>query len=498
MQHRHPWTAVGHWATYGLLALGVVVRVVVWWQDRSLFLDEANLARNICERDLWDFFSPLNHEQYAPPLFCFFQKSSTLLLGPHEQTLRLFPLLCGIASVFLFFYLAKRLVANPWARAAVLWIFAFSDLFLRYATEGKQYGCDLAVALGLTALALHGAERPFRPVWAALAGAVAVWLSMPSVFVLFGAGLFFVKKNYARGGWRTALPVVFAGLFWAVNFAVYYALLLRPTLETVPLVQYHTPWFFPLLPATTAEWKQAADLLLTFPYYTAGYTVAAKLAGSAGILTGLWLLLRQRADEALLLALPVLACVVASGVGQYSLIPRLLVWAFPLLLLVQGMGWTAWWTAGHPYLRVLWVALWIATAGLHQGVRYLAQPYQIEEIRPVLDAVAQDFRPDDVLYVHHEAWPAVAYYRDCHARRAQYFFGKNVVHGNWDERPTLERLTAANPGERPGRVWLVFSHIVSEATRASVQADLDVVREYAREVRVVQAVGAEGWLFEMR
>lgn len=490
------WTDAPHWAIPLLLVLGIAVRVAVWLQNRALFLDEANLARNFCERGLWDFFRPLDHEQYAPPLFCFFQKCSVALLGQHEYALRLFPLLCGIASVFLFHDIARRLISGKWALAATLWIFCFSDIFLRYATEGKQYGCDLAVTLALVALAMRYAERPFRPVWAAAIGAAALWFSMPAVFVLFGAGLFFLKKNYARGGPRAVLPVLLAGLFWLVNFVLYYVLLLRPSLETAPLVQYHAQWFFPLFPKTSADWSRAADLLTTFPYYTAGYTVLAKLAGSAGILTGLLLLLRHRRGGALVLVVPVLACMVASGFGQYSLIPRMLVWAFPLVLLVQGTGWQAWWAVGPRYLRVLWLVLWIATAGLHKGVIYLVQPFTVEEIRSVLDAIARDFQPDDVLYVHHEAWPAVAYYRECHARRAQYFLGNNVVHGSWDQTPDVEIISAA--GKRPRRVWLVFSHVVSDATRAFVQADLEVVRGYARQVRVVQKDGAEGWLFELR
>ncbi|MBK9335550.1 MAG: glycosyltransferase family 39 protein [Lewinellaceae bacterium] len=483
----------GTWAVRLLLALGVVVRIVVWLQNRSLFLDEANLARNFCERGFWDFFQPLDHEQYAPPLFCFFQKCSVALLGQHEYALRLFPLLCGIASVFLFHDIARRLIAGKWVAALVLWIFCFSDIFLRYATEGKQYGCDLAVALGLVALAIRFAERPFRPVWAAAIGAVALWLSMPAVFVLFGAGWFFLKKNYTAGGVRAALPVLLAGLFWLLNFALYYALLLHPTLETAPLVQYHTQWFFPLFPQNSADWGRAADLLATFPYYTAGYTVLANLAGSAGILTGLVLLFRRRTGVALLLVLPVLACLIASGFGQYSLLPRMLVWAFPLVLLVQGVGWQVWWAGGHRYLRVLWLVLWIATAGLQKGVQYLVRPFILEEIRPVLDAVARDFQPDDVLYVHHEAWPAVTYYRDCHTRRERYFLENDVVHGNWDQKPDVETISAA--GKKPRRVWLVFSHVVSDVTRASVQADLEVARGYARQVKSVEQVGACGYLF---
>ena len=475
--------------------LGVAVRVTVWFQNRSLFIDEANLARNFCERGLWDFFRPLDHDQFAPPLFCFFQKCSVLLLGQHEYALRLFPLLCGVASVFLFFYIAKQLIATPWVLSAVLWIFCFSDLFLRYATEGKQYGCDLAVVLALVALAMRFAEQLFRPVWAAGIGAVAIWLSMPSVFVLAGIGLFFLKQQYDTGGWRATIPVFLAGLFWLLNFAFYYWLLLQPSMAISALSQYHAQWFFPLVPRNTADWAKAADLLTTFPYYTAGYTVVANLTGIAGILTGLWFLLRSRYSTALLLVLPVLVCIVASGFGQYSLIPRMLTWAFPLVLLVQGLGWQDWWETGHKHLRLLWILLFIAVAGLHKGVQYLIRPYVLEEIRPVLETVAQDFRPGDVLYVHHEAWPAVAYYRECHTRREQYIFGKNVVHGNWDQQPDFQTISAG--GEKPKRVWLVFSHVVSEETRAAVRADLEVARKYARQLRAVEDVGAEGYLFEL-
>ncbi len=96
---------------------------------------------------------------------------------------------------------------------------------------------------------------------------------------------------------------------------------------------------------TTAEqWQQAGDLLRSFPYYTAGYTILAQLTGGLGILTGIgWLLLKKR-DTAWLLIVPVLAVILASGLGKYSLIPRMLVWAFPLALLLQGKGWDWCWS----------------------------------------------------------------------------------------------------------------------------------------------------------
>lgn len=484
------------WLIRPLLAFGVAVRIVVWFQNRSLFIDEANLARNFCERGLWDFFRPLDHEQFAPPLFCFFQKCSVALLGQHEHALRLFPLLCGVVSVFLFYDIARRLITRSWVLVAVLWIFCFSDLFLRYATEGKQYGCDLAVVLALVALAMRFTERAFRPVWAAGIGALAIWLSMPSVFVLAGIGLFFLKRKHTDGCRPAIIPALLAGMFWLLNFVCYYWLLLRPSMQVAPLVEYHAHWFFPLFPRNGADWNKAADLLATFPYYTAGYTVVAKLTGFAGIVTGLWFLLRSRFDTALLLVLPVVVCVVASGLGQYSLIPRMLTWAFPLVLLVQGTGWQVWWKKGHKHLRLLWILLFIAVAGLHKGVQYLIRPYVLEEIRPVMEIVAQDFRHGDVLYVHHEAWPAVVYYRECHTLHERYFLRGSVVRGHWGEHPTLEKVSTS--GKKTARVWLVFSHVVSEETRATVRADLAVAAGFANQTAAIKKTGAEGYLFVVR
>lgn len=482
------------WLPLLIVLAGAVLRVVVWGQNHALFIDEANLARNLCERDLFDFFRPLDHDQYAPPLFMLVQKSSVLLLGQQEYALRLFPLLCSLLALLLFYRIGGQLIENPWVLVATVWIFSFNDIFLRYAAEGKPYACDLAVALGLVALGLRNSGRQISFALAGLLGAVAIWLSMPSVFVLFGLGLYWFYQTSRAGGERRIL-IALAGTVsaWLLSFGAYYWFLLQPSMAVTPLVSYHQPWFFPLLPHSEAEWAQAGALLMTFPYYTAGFTVLAQLTGIAGILTGLLLLFRTRKELFLLIAAPVLVCVLASGFRQYSLIPRMLVWAFPLALLVQATGWQAWWGQGNRYLRILWVVLWGATAGLHTGWRYVAEPLVIEEVRSVLETIREDFRPDDILYVYHEAWPAVTYYRECHKAREQYAFGDRMIHGEWNEHPGLDKLQL-QPG-RPQRIWLVYSHIVSDESRNAMEADLNVIGAFARQERVVEMPGAWGYLY---
>src|ERR1700748_715444 len=91
-----------HWLVIAIIIVGVVLRLIYYFQNRCLFIDEANIARNIYERSLEGLAKPLNYEQYAPPLFLWIIKISTLLFGCSEFAFRLFPLLCGIASLFLF------------------------------------------------------------------------------------------------------------------------------------------------------------------------------------------------------------------------------------------------------------------------------------------------------------------------------------------------------------------------------------------------------------
>ncbi|MCB0530723.1 MAG: glycosyltransferase family 39 protein [Saprospiraceae bacterium] len=481
---------------YPVLLAAAVSRVLVWLQQRSLFIDEANLARNFCEKGPADFFQPLSHEQFAPPFFSLVQWINVQAFGHQELSLRLFPLLCGLLSIALFYRIARQLIDRDWVLLAVVWIFCFSDFFLRYATEGKQYSSDMAVSLGLVFLGLRTKGRFARTWWAMVLGAVVVWFSMPAVFVLFGLGMYAAHQAWAEKD-RTALrrlTAVFA--VWLLSFGLYYRVLLNQSLAVAPLINYHKPWFLPLFPTNAAEWRQWADLLSSFPYYTAGYTFVAKLAGGAGMLTGLVWLFRRKQKLAWLIAVPVLVCLLASGLEKYSLIPRMLVWAFPLALILQGLGWQQWWKAGRAwYFRAIFLLLFGLTAGLHRSWQYFALPFQIEEVRPVLDDVREAFQPGDVLVVNHEAWPAVVYYRDCHSQRAQYQFDGRVLHVDWNERPDLQKVSTL--GAKPRRVWLVFSHVVSEQARAAMQADVALTNEFATQKKVVERAGAFAYLLEM-
>ena len=90
------------------LAGGVVLRAWHYLDNRSLWQDEARLARNIADRSWLELLEPLRHQQAAPPGFLLLEKLSVSVLGVGEPALRLAPLLASCAALPAFRALARR------------------------------------------------------------------------------------------------------------------------------------------------------------------------------------------------------------------------------------------------------------------------------------------------------------------------------------------------------------------------------------------------------
>lgn len=477
-----------------LLIAGAAARTLAWWQNRSLTLDEANLARNICEKSFTEFFGRLDYDQYAPPLFCAFCKFFTQVFGNTEQSLRAFPLICGLISIWLFFYVAQKMISNDWILLITTWVFCFSETQIEYSSECKQYIVDVFVALAIIAFCLWQLKNTFRPAIAAILGVLAPWLSMPSVFILAGVGIVFMSDALKSKNRRLLIQTGAISAIWMLSFALYYFTILKKSVDTSSLNQYHQPWFFPLIPSTKSQMLQVINLLKAFPYFTSGYTVLSLFAGGLGIIIGLVSSARKKISAFLLLGVPVILCIIASGFQFYSLIPRLILWTFVLLMLIQGIGWQWIIDRVSAYVAAPIIVLLFVAVSVNKGWQVFNKPMQTEEVRSVLDTISFRFADDEELYVHQEAWPAFAFYHDCYFKQDNYQFGNRIIQGTWNSKPSKQIITIGNTQHT--RVWLVYSHVISQATRESMTSDLQVIGEYAHQVDSIKAVGAFAYLYE--
>jgi hypothetical protein len=204
------------------LAIGVAARLIRYLLRFPLWGDEAMLAMNFLDRDYASLMRPLDFHQVAPLLFLWIELTAIKLFGFHEWSLRLFPLLCSLASLFLFHRLASLLLRGT-ALVLAVGIFAVTYSGLRYAAETKPYGVDLMVSTLLLLLAVRWWRRPGDTRWLWTLAAIiplALGISFPAVFVAGGVSLtvatVLLRTRSRRGWWAWgALNVALAGSFLA-------------------------------------------------------------------------------------------------------------------------------------------------------------------------------------------------------------------------------------------------------------------------------------------
>jgi hypothetical protein len=207
--------------------LGCLFRIIRYGQNLPLWSDECFLAVNFIHRGFGQLLGPLDNGQIAPVLFLWIQRLAIDLLGFSEWSLRFFPLICGVASMVLFWHLARRVhESDPMALLLAVGIFAVSVHPIRHAAEAKPYASDLLIAVGLMIPAAEWLRAPRQVGWlVALAAVVPLGLgfSNPAIFVAAGVwvGLIFhVWEVRSRRTWLAASAVALAIIMGFVGFHV--------------------------------------------------------------------------------------------------------------------------------------------------------------------------------------------------------------------------------------------------------------------------------------
>ena len=106
------WNARVGRLVWGFVALGTIIRLVGYLLRFPLWVDECMLSENFLDRGFLGLLSPLDNQQVAPIGFLWIELACVRALGFSEWSLRLFPLVCGIGSLFVFRHVASRLLAG--------------------------------------------------------------------------------------------------------------------------------------------------------------------------------------------------------------------------------------------------------------------------------------------------------------------------------------------------------------------------------------------------
>lgn len=419
-----------------IIVTGVILRLILYFQPHDLNIDEANVVRNLAERGFTGLLQPLNYYQYAPPVFLWAEKLSTICLGFGEKAAWLYPLLCGIAALPVF-YRILYILLRPQGHWLPLAIMAFGIIYVKYSVQVKQYMPDVLVTLLLVWLALvvvpgKSSKAKFLLTWL-LAGSVAIWSSMPSVFILAGIGayqLYLITREKKKA---YVLSLCGTWLVWAMQFFLYYHFMLRSQINSDYLQNFHRPYFLFALPVNGTEWAHNGDRLLNVFGAIGGYTGVAVAANMVFFVTGIVKLLKYKKDKAILLLLPVLLVIAAAALHQFSLIERVILFMMPLVLIVIGYG-LEWLLDIHfRAAKIVLAAAGIITVAGYNMFPVFVSRYLFQEITPGLDYLVRQKAAGRQLYVHNATTDTYIYYTQLHPDRARWQSLQGAHLLTWDD-----------------------------------------------------------------
>jgi len=429
--------------------IGIIIRLQVYVHNRSFFIDEANLARNIIEKPIDGYFSSLNYEQYAPPLFLVETKLMTALFGKRDYIFRIIPLLSGIGTLILLFLILRNWVPESSIGLCYsLALICFSTLFIRYHTEFKQYSSDALVALLLLYLAWKEKDTQrfdkYQLLLWLIWGAVGLWYSMSLVFIL---PAIFCCFYY----WTKDKQLIWLVLGWGSSLALFYLILLRTDVGDSNIQNHFDQYFFSANVFSAVAWKHNfllfADILKQLTDKTAISIGLAVLL----LVSGYWTLFNEHKAKFMMTFLPLCLLILASILRVYPCAPRLILFILPILLIVVCYGANALWSYSNVIVRVGLAVLLILSVVNKKGYRHLYEKMEFEDVKSAMEKLVEAKPTNEPLWVHHEAVPAFLFYNNL---SEQAYDIKGYKLGHW-ELPVSEYM---QPNNAKTLQWLMFAH----------------------------------------
>lgn len=486
------------WAVGVLIGFGILLRIIPYLHNRSLWTDEARLALNILEKTFSQLMGPLDFKQMAPIGFLFIEKSLVLTFGDSEYALRAFPLFAGILSLFLFYEVGRRILTS---RGLImgLGLFVLSEPLIRYSSELKQYSSDVTIALSIYWLGLLCIEKQFRFILflslASIAGAGLIWFSHPAIFSLAGLGVTLTLYCLTKKKWHH-LPWLFlpAG-FWLGSFALNYFFTHLDLGQNSPMVK---AW------SSTTAFMPAVSSFGDLIWYPQQFFTMFSNPGGLSFLglatlcfiTGWIALFVEKHHACLLLTLPILFTLLASSLHMYPFHGRLILFLVPAMMIFIGEGMDRIFALASPKNRVVGVTLCLllVLAAVKNSVPNVLIPERMEReaIKPVMTFLKKNYQPEDKIYLYYSSWPAFHYYtKQLHLEEMEYQKGKSNRY-YWDGYVNELRELKGH-----SRVWVLFSHVYRNSGVDEEKFFLYFLNGMGKQMATFKQKGASIYLFDL-
>jgi len=482
---------------FALFFTAAVVRLAWYFLDRSIWQDEAPLVLNVLDRSFTGLTLPLSGQppQFAPVGFLFIEKALVMLLGPSEYALRLFPLICSLASLFIFYRLAARFLSRRGLALAMIFM-GFYGPFIANTVEIKPYSSDVFIALSALAIFLRVRDRDYSRVSLAIFagfGVLAVWMSFTAVLVLAPLSVFLIFGS-RHDKKKPGSAALFSAL-WIISFAVYYWFFLSGA-QVSALTSMQNLWFNEksagslagYVPSTNTQWNLWAWQLF-FAQYLAVPWPPAVLAVLIGVLR---LNRDDRRDGSILIAF-FAAALIFHWSRLYPLYARLALFLVPFIFILLAEGYdfvmlkTVTFWRGAPVVVTLLVCCPLVLSSQAIYLRY--------ETRAPVEYIKENLKPGDRVFVLQEVRDVFEYYAREYKLSYQIACAPADA-ADFGDAPVKDRRRFIFT--RGQRIWLYLSHYDQPPTAQEMHRLIRYLKGRTHLVRQRAFYGTEVLLLEAR
>jgi len=415
--YSHPLSSADRfkdWLNYFSIAIIVVSLVIVvleYITNRSLWADEVTLAYSIVTRDLSNLTAKiLKHRQSAPVLYVYIVKILTLIGNNSEFWLRIYSFFAYLGTIFLSYRILKDLAKSQLPMIGAAYISSMM-IMLYFANEFKQYMSDAFTVLLVVFLYERYLHKKVSLPLLFFLYSIILWLSFPAIFYIGGIAIVIFIRSIIQKNRNVFIQSVIGSIVVIASFIWQYFAWLKKASEDPDLIEHWDIFRFPIIPTSIDDLIRAARLIYGLALNINDYPLVDNIFRVYPVIivilvgVGIVSLLKKFNEATLVLISGTIILMIASFVGKYPFHPRLILFMYPIIAIVAVIAIE--FIAGQfdrsklrSFLTVFLVFVLfsgnITSLSLFQPENRLRQN---EEARPLVFYVKENIEPDEYLYI---------------------------------------------------------------------------------------------------
>jgi len=387
------------------------------------------------------------------------QKIMISLFGYSEYSVRLFVLLCSLASIFLFKRI-KNWFCSREAGLVALLLFCLSRNLLIYSAEINKYSADIMFTLLLFLMAKRMRQSPLNflnILLYGLLGALGLWFSYAAVFILGGIWVAMVAEGMRLKDIKFIGRSILMGFLWFFSFILYYF----HYAYFIKAYEHAVKWE-PCLMPLKVNFLSFIGWFAGRIYYIFADPICLCLLPFVGIIMfflGSIYMFRTKRYQAVMLLGPLVLVILAAMLRKYALGYEAVTFLIPGFYLLVATGWKFFLikerSQSKPVLTVM-ILFFLLFRPVQAVIFFVDQDIHhktgMNSMNDLLENVKNNFKAGDIIYVHSQY---------------QYrFLYTNIRFGFTKDQYKISRLSLEDDCSKDlqelkqyKRIWFIYSEL---------------------------------------